>query len=819
MTTQAEVERITQQISRMGEEIADATNEHQEAMHALGQAGVPWGPIPWGSTDGPQRNATLVERIQWLSATWSQCVGELHRARQQRSEPSDLARMLRDSKFARELDLCDQPYRTLADITDQDLATLAIDRLERADVIATELAIVRDALGKFGGRGGVQDAVAAGAANARKEFERERAGMVATLALIAEAARSDQQHVVLAVREAFADRDRLRSELAARPVATDFIDVVFDGPPEHEAGRFVEVEDPDGKGIKVGEWLSPDETRRRGEKKFTQHLWRLRIPMRRSDDGLKAALESITKEHDALTKSFSGVEQRAIAAECRVLELEEAQRAFSSTSVHGSATPWRTPIDAAAALNQATGIREAMESRITALETAHRDDLLALERAGQRTIALEREASERKLRGAKRREAILGALCMEANSTYNWDEIIGHVRRVTLASHDRDQAEEDAEASSKIIAREQEKIRSLGRLLSDESSKLKSSVMRALGLDDNGQDWEAVEGHIRHVSEDAKYRRIAETGAAELRGDIATLRLGIAGALSIGYASDEGLRVEVVSVVGRLAQARRDLAVANASGDAANAAAAQIQALRVEADNWQREANEAASGRALAESALSEAKVKPFEFLHGLGYRMGNSSVTIVGGLAAGLAETAHPGPQIFTEEWRQVWDARDAMTGASIVRLSSDEERMLELPIAGVARAWYRKGDALFIGLDDGQDAIGPDTILESALGRMRTISERVVTVTSPDHDLHQAELRLTAAIHAVAAKLTGPWPVNIYAAQFTHNLVDELAKVRQYPDAEKQHRERLLHGIRQEISKVLNSDVGVGMEIPEAP
>ena len=33
------------------------------------------------------------------------------------------------------------------------------------------------------------------------------------------------------------------------------INIVFDGPPGPEAGRFVEVEDDDGHGIKVGEWI------------------------------------------------------------------------------------------------------------------------------------------------------------------------------------------------------------------------------------------------------------------------------------------------------------------------------------------------------------------------------------------------------------------------------------------------------------------------------------------------------------------------------------------------------------------------------------
>ena len=34
-----------------------------------------------------------------------------------------------------------------------------------------------------------------------------------------------------------------------------FIDVVFDGPPSHESGRFVEVEDPNGASVSAGEWI------------------------------------------------------------------------------------------------------------------------------------------------------------------------------------------------------------------------------------------------------------------------------------------------------------------------------------------------------------------------------------------------------------------------------------------------------------------------------------------------------------------------------------------------------------------------------------
>ena len=39
----------------------------------------------------------------------------------------------------------------------------------------------------------------------------------------------------------------------------NFIDIVFDGPPGHESGRFVEVEDEKGASFRAGEWIQrPD---------------------------------------------------------------------------------------------------------------------------------------------------------------------------------------------------------------------------------------------------------------------------------------------------------------------------------------------------------------------------------------------------------------------------------------------------------------------------------------------------------------------------------------------------------------------------------
>lgn len=94
-----------------------------------------------------------------------------------------------------------------------------------------------------------------------------------------------------------------------------FIDIVFDGPPSHESGRFVESEDENGHGINAGEWID------RGN-----GLWALRISRPSKDDlvlahvlaeRIRAAVIApgfdlngvlaITKEMDALTAILSEV--------------------------------------------------------------------------------------------------------------------------------------------------------------------------------------------------------------------------------------------------------------------------------------------------------------------------------------------------------------------------------------------------------------------------------------------------------------------------------------------------------------------------------
>ena len=44
------------------------------------------------------------------------------------------------------------------------------------------------------------------------------------------------------------------------------INIIFDGPPSHKSGRFVEVETDDGKSINIGKWIEKE-----------NGLWTLRI--------------------------------------------------------------------------------------------------------------------------------------------------------------------------------------------------------------------------------------------------------------------------------------------------------------------------------------------------------------------------------------------------------------------------------------------------------------------------------------------------------------------------------------------------------------
>lgn len=52
-------------------------------------------------------------------------------------------------------------------------------------------------------------------------------------------------------------QEAIEADRAQRSTRT--VHIVFDGPPSHESGRFVEVETLDGKSIRLGRWIErPD---------------------------------------------------------------------------------------------------------------------------------------------------------------------------------------------------------------------------------------------------------------------------------------------------------------------------------------------------------------------------------------------------------------------------------------------------------------------------------------------------------------------------------------------------------------------------------
>lgn len=74
---------------------------------------------------------------------------------------------------------------------------------------------------------------------------------------------------------------------------TPYLDIVFDGPPEHDAGRLVEIEDSTGAGVSIGTWME----RPNGH-------WALRIPDTRAT---QRAIHDLT-EAIRVTVEYTGNE-------------------------------------------------------------------------------------------------------------------------------------------------------------------------------------------------------------------------------------------------------------------------------------------------------------------------------------------------------------------------------------------------------------------------------------------------------------------------------------------------------------------------------
>lgn len=86
--------------------------------------------------------------------------------------------------------------------------------------------------------------------------------------------------------------------------AQNYIDIVFDGPPSHESGRFVEVEDANGASIRVGEWVERSDG-----------YWALRLP-HADDRNVREAYQRLRLHAAAMldVALADGSESRALGA-------------------------------------------------------------------------------------------------------------------------------------------------------------------------------------------------------------------------------------------------------------------------------------------------------------------------------------------------------------------------------------------------------------------------------------------------------------------------------------------------------------------------
>lgn len=94
-----------------------------------------------------------------------------------------------------------------------------------------------------------------------------------------------------------------------------YIDIVFDGPPSHESGRFVEVEDQKGYSIARGEWVQRDDG-----------YWVLRLPDPAEVDRLMSCLADRDMDEARLQATAEAdVERWKVNANNALMGREEAR--------------------------------------------------------------------------------------------------------------------------------------------------------------------------------------------------------------------------------------------------------------------------------------------------------------------------------------------------------------------------------------------------------------------------------------------------------------------------------------------------------------
>lgn len=92
------------------------------------------------------------------------------------------------------------------------------------------------------------------------------------------------------------------------------IDIVFDGPPGPECGRFVEVEDSSRKSISVGEWRLRNDG-----------YWVLRIPWPQAELARLRAYRALAEEMREWIALEPSVEERGLLARALLAAQEEIE--------------------------------------------------------------------------------------------------------------------------------------------------------------------------------------------------------------------------------------------------------------------------------------------------------------------------------------------------------------------------------------------------------------------------------------------------------------------------------------------------------------
>ena|GEM_PF-2372040 len=131
------------------------------------------------------------------------------------------------------------------------------------------------------------------------------------LRLIAQSRQGDGEYGLIKAQEAWEGWQARATALQATAPA-GFFDVVFDGPPSRESGRFVEVEDEQGRSFEAGEWID------RGD-----GLWALRIarstPQPATMPPLADAMRAVLRNE----RCVYGSEDELYAALCEAAQADQ----------------------------------------------------------------------------------------------------------------------------------------------------------------------------------------------------------------------------------------------------------------------------------------------------------------------------------------------------------------------------------------------------------------------------------------------------------------------------------------------------------------